>query len=336
LRGIGAILVVIAHYISLTELDFGFLSFSFSGVDLFFVLCGFVFAPYLFGKELEIIPYLIRRFFRIYPLYVIALFWYTWIRWGGNYPLEYFLKHLFFMHAAESREIAFSLNPAFWSLPAEVEFYIILPFLRLIAGNIFRVFCLAVLALVIHLSLASLGKPYPEINIYNILSIHLPGLLIEFLLGTIAWRVSHRSFSVSLRYGLMLTGFGLWLALAMLFSKIGDNGINDIPWLKGNLGLFAAFSFSFIVVAWANWIPSPPRWLSNISIFFGNMSYGVYLFHNAMPHMLGQYKKYSSGPIFALLCLLGTVGLAYIFHKAWESPCRRFGRTLANWQQRTH
>lgn len=52
LRGMAALLVVVSHYQHLAGMDFGILRFAFSGVDLFFVLSGFVFAPYLFGRKI--------------------------------------------------------------------------------------------------------------------------------------------------------------------------------------------------------------------------------------------------------------------------------------------
>lgn len=293
------------------------------------MLSGFVFAPYFFGQKIQIGSYFVRRFFRIYPLYALALLFYTLLRWDQENSIGYLIKHIFFLHTIESPEIAFHFNPAFWSLPPEIEFYFILPILGLLAGNIFRVVAITFSALVLHLIVVRHAPLYPAINLASIFSFHLPGLLIEFMLGTIAWRVACHPIKKHIRICIVLVGLGLWLALATTFSLIGNTGIDAIDWLKGNIGLGAAFAFAFIVTAWSGWIDPPPRWLVMFSVSLGNLSYGTYLFHNAIPQILGEYKTTIPGPLFALLCLLATLCVAQILHWAWEAPCRRFGRNLA-------
>ena len=127
-RGAAAWLVVYAHYWSAAAWSPDFLRFAFTGVDLFFVLSGFVFAPYFFGKPLQARPFWIRRFFRIYPAYVLALLLYMGLRWSEGGALLYVWEHFTFMYL-QSREMTFYYNPVFWSLPSEVAFYLVLPLL---------------------------------------------------------------------------------------------------------------------------------------------------------------------------------------------------------------
>ena len=91
-RGIAALIVMLSHYWTLIGVEPGIFRFLFTGVDLFFVLSGFVFAPYLFGKKLLIIPHLIRRLFRIYPLYIIALIIYAGLRLQQGLDAEHFIR----------------------------------------------------------------------------------------------------------------------------------------------------------------------------------------------------------------------------------------------------
>ena len=44
------------------------------GVDIFFVLSGFLIYDLIFLKQKKIIPYIIDRFHRLYPLYFITTF----------------------------------------------------------------------------------------------------------------------------------------------------------------------------------------------------------------------------------------------------------------------
>ena len=154
LRGVAALMVVFAHYWSIAGIQPGIFIYLFSGVDLFFVISGFVFAPYLFGKNFSAGSFFLRRLFRIYPLYIISLLVYMALKIADGQEASHFLSHLLFLHTTESREVAFYYNPAYWSLPPEVEFYIFFPALILIA-KLKRGFTLAVVsAFVLHCFLA--------------------------------------------------------------------------------------------------------------------------------------------------------------------------------------
>jgi len=190
LRGLAALMVMYAHYYALAGLDRNLFAFFFTGVDLFFVISGFVFAPYFFGKGLAWRAFLIRRVFRIYPLYVAALCLYALQRWVSGQEVDHFLTHLFFLHTTQTREIAFHFNPAFWSLPPEVEFYLALPLLCALFAGVRGVARLWVLALAAHLVLVwGMGEAGGRGRaVLEIVLLHLPGLLVEFALGIVAWR----------------------------------------------------------------------------------------------------------------------------------------------------
>lgn len=80
-RGIAALLVVAFHLTGLSQRIWhetfagGFFEFGWAGVDLFFVLSGFI-IYYVHGRDIArpegLRPYAWRRFARIYPIYVIV------------------------------------------------------------------------------------------------------------------------------------------------------------------------------------------------------------------------------------------------------------------------
>ncbi|MBK6295652.1 MAG: acyltransferase [Rhodoferax sp.] len=129
LRGFAALMVVATHYAYMLSSQPKAWGFASTGVDLFFVLSGYVFAPYFFGRKLSVWPHLIRRFFRLYPLYVAALLLYVALKLPDGGAWRHFGVHLFMGHTLRSTEVAFYYNPAFWSLPVEVEYYLLLPLL---------------------------------------------------------------------------------------------------------------------------------------------------------------------------------------------------------------
>ena len=95
------------------------------------------------NNESSINRYFERRFWRIYPTYIIAVLTsYTVIYLArdlsiapekslNNFsPIDFpgFLSHLFFLHSLE-RSWIFQANPPLWSMAAEVQANAILPFL---------------------------------------------------------------------------------------------------------------------------------------------------------------------------------------------------------------
>lgn len=334
LRGIAALMVILAHYWSLAGIAPGRLVFVFTGVDLFFVISGFVFAPYLLGRDLALIPHLIRRFFRIYPLYAVAVFVYAGLRLQQGMEADHVLAHLLFLHTVESREVAFYFNPAFWSLPPEVEFYLALPLLALIGKGLPRLLALLAAALAMHLVLAYTSPAAAAgLNLSYILNVHLPGLLVEFVLGALAWWWVASAPVALTRLAVLLGGIVCWVLVAALYSGYFLSGSDDAvmanPVLRGNVGLLAAAAYAMMVAALVGWVAQPPAWARSVATTLGNLSYGLYLFHNAAPVMLRSLKSGLSSISFAALCLALTVVLAAALHIAWERPLRAFGRNLA-------
>lgn len=336
LRGLAALLVVVAHYRGFAGVDVWPAAFSFTGVDLFFVISGFVFAPYLAGKSLRWDAFLVRRFFRIYPLYLVALLLYVTIRrWGTDGGLDHLWPHLLFLHTMQSREIAFHFNPAFWSLPVEVEFYLVLPLLALVVRG-WRGFGLAlVLALIVHLAVAwSLPADQTAETLPVVLAFHLPGLLVEFLLGTAAWFVWRRGLQVGWQALLFLLGLALWAGLAVLFEVAGDAGVHASRWLRGNVAMLAALSYALMLCGVLSVVDRAPPGVRRACLALGNLSFGIYLLHNAMPTLLAPWQPGMAPLAFGALCLLLTAGAAWLLHVGVEAPMRRVGRAIADRRER--
>jgi peptidoglycan/LPS O-acetylase OafA/YrhL len=339
LRGVAACMVMLVHYQTFLGLTLGLFEFLHTGVDLFFVISGFVFAPYFFGRALELKPFFVRRLARIYPLYVLSLLAYAGLHaWLGQ-ANAYFLAHLFFLHTMVSREIAFYYNPAYWSLPAEVEFYLALPLL--VAFAAWRRWAAGLLlpaALALHLVLAyiSPSDPATPVDVWAILCIHLPGVLAEFMLGALAWRFMRRQPSTVTRLALLAAGLALWLALAWALSQLSarnELASNDLA--RGNVGLFFAAAYALLVAGAAGWARQPGRRIVQVGLWAGNLSYGVYLFHNAIPPAVNVLLPGLPAPGMGLICVILTLLTAALLHVMVENPARNWGRDLARaWSTR--
>lgn len=343
-RGLAAWLVVITHLGPAGGMDWPLLRFAFTGVDLFFVLSGFVFAPYLWGKPLPLLAFGIRRFFRIYPAYLLALGVYVALKLQAGHAPLYLWEHLSFTQV-QSREMAFYYNPPFWSLPAEVEFYLLLPLLAwaLAAWRAGWVL-LGVAALLMRLLLGWGGDSAGQ-NLPWLLTYHLPGILLEFLLGALAWRVCERGLGLPVRLVIGAAGLAGWLLLAALFARLGDAGLDATP-LKGQISWLAALCFAGMVTATlgrpGGGQAQPPeagangqrwqRFWKPLALWAGRLSYGTYLFHLAALQLLQPFAAtlfagFAPG-LAAAACLL-TVAMAWACYRLWEEPCRRWGRAQA-------
>lgn len=340
LRGLAAAMVVTTHYVGLVLSDAGAWGFASTGVDLFFVLSGFVFAPYLFGKPLPIRAHLVRRFFRLYPLYITALLLYVALKESDGNAWRHFGVHLMMGHTLQSKEVAFYYNPAFWSLPPEVEFYLVLPLLAWFCRRIGFTW-LIVTALAMHLWLAfSVELASTQADAGKLATVHLPGLLIEFLLGALAYAITLRlprpaEAGRSAAASIALFGAGVLALIAALcvYGKyLAGNSVTaeSVPqWVSGNMGLMAACGYMLMVAAAADCCHSTRPQLVSLFLWCGRLSYGVYLLHNASLPLVARFAPGLSGVSALLANISLTLLSAWLAHLAIEAPLRRWGRRMA-------
>lgn len=127
LRGIAIILVLFRHS---SLHNFILTNIGWIGVDLFFVLSGFLVSGLLFKEynkyaEIKIKRFLIRRGFKIYPLfYITAIPYLIFQIYYDNFSLFYLMGDLLFMQNYVSNWAY--LYPGGWSLAVEVHFYLII------------------------------------------------------------------------------------------------------------------------------------------------------------------------------------------------------------------
>lgn len=332
-RGVAALMVVSAHWAPLLGGHNTFTAFAFTGVDVFFVISGFVFAPHILGRlSMPLAPYAVRRVLRIYPAYLVALGLYMAWKWQQGAPLLYGLEHLLMLHV-QSREMAFYYSPPFWSLPAEVAFYACVPVLAWLNRAAFdRGWCaglwLGVGAAALGLRVAmALAADAATQNLPYLVVHHLPGLLVEFLLGIWAWHRVDLVQAASPRErgqpAWWLSGMMLFVAALVAYTALEDG--RGHRWLHGQLSLVAALGFALILVGTARVCPRW-MWLQETGAWVGRLSYGVYLLHPlAGVGLVGAVAAWGLGPGLTAAGA-GLVASAWAMHLAVEEPARRWGR----------
>jgi exopolysaccharide production protein ExoZ len=344
-RGLAALMVMLTHYAAFIPGAPAGMQFLWTGVDLFFVISGYVFAPMLLPMEGEATTselrlhksgstpaYFLRRFFRIYPLYFLALLAYFIVLPDAPEKTAYLIRHLLFLHTTRSFEEAYYFNPAFWSLPVEIEFYLLLPLLALGRNN--RRVILSVSAATLLLSLTANYLRGPGVDLWRVLSVHLPTILPEFLAGSLlALLVSKghaRKMSWYSSRGLGALCLGTVLLLAAYLIKYGNNGLENNQVLDSFWNLLCAVAYSLLLYPLLLVRNEQYGWLaSKVALTAGASSYGMYLLHNLMPRVLDPTWP-ASGIGFVLKCGLATFALALLLYWIYENPLRKLGRKLGS------
>lgn len=356
LRGIAAFSVFLFHYAALhpgIRLDLSIpvlgyflqlpLGLGFAGVDLFFVLSGFLLSLPFARASLAGTPqpavrrYLSRRLLRVFPAYyaqwaiiMLAGAWFvTWKTLDGSAIAAHFF--MFFNIGPEPVKPVVGL---WWTLPVELSFYLLLPLLVPLMKPR-RWWWLLVAGIITSLAYRSWAAAHfadaPGDAAFLAAS-QLPGSLPEFLLGcSAALLVQQRSLSgrpnPSARNveWLLLAGMVLvflWLSQVVVrFGPVYWDGHWSMIIAPTVLGL----SLSMIVTSlyWGSRI-GKALFANPVVYFIGLVSYSLYLWHFPAMQQLQKLggEAYQSLPGLGrfLLCTLLVTLVAAVSYFLFERP----------------
>ena len=361
LRGIAALFVFVFHYGYFNpgiRLDLSIpviggvlqfpLGFGFAGVDLFFVLSGFLLSlPFARASlsqaaQQPLKRYYKRRLLRVFPAYyaqlAIILMVGTWFLTWKPLDTTSLLAHLLMFFNIGWNPVQ-PMVGIWWTLPVELSFYLLLPlissFMRPGRWLIFMPACI-LLSLLYRFWCADHFAAAPEGAVFLAAS-HLPGSLPEFLLGASAallvqW-LDLRSIkrpAAWLLDGLFLAGAALvsiWFWNVML-----PNG--DVYWsghwsmVIAPLALGTALSLMVMSLYWGSRI-GRVLFANPVVYFFGLISYSLYLWHFIVLQqadlVLGATFTAMHGFPKFLLSLLLVVLVSAVSYYVFERPFYRLG-----------
>lgn len=268
LRILAAVAVVLYHARSYpTAFDPGFdpshLAWGFKGVDVFFIISGFIMVYITRDGAPKPFDFIGRRFLRVWPLYVIVtlvaaiLAAYAPRFYSAQHDLAYVLKSIFFVPAA--RELDQNFYPIMvpgWSLNLEVVFYSLFGL-----ALFFKQRALALIAMTTALMAISVASSVPEIRFYSF-SGH--GIMFEFLFGVGLGHLYLAQPKLPLWFAWMLVALGTALLVLPL------SGHRPVA-----VGIPA-----LLVVAGALFTQQPKsERLASLIDFLGRISFALYLTH---------------------------------------------------------
>lgn len=290
LRGIAILMVLVVHTSQIgTGLQFihpyiiGLFNNGARGVQLFYLLSAFTlflsFNNRHAGEKKPIKNYFIRRFFRIAPLYYLAIVYYLW-QDGTAHSTANIISNVLFLHGFSPYWIN-SIVPGSWSIAVEVVFYCLLPFLFYRIKNIQQACIFTFVALGIRLILFVLFSRYKLISDTNLwgdyLFFYLPNQLPVFGLGIILYFIIYDISKTKLSPKFLVAG-SVIIVLGMALQP----------------GLFIPdifyFGLAFLILAYALNRYHPPILFNAIVLYIGKISYTLYLTHWAAIYFLGRYK----------------------------------------------
>jgi peptidoglycan/LPS O-acetylase OafA/YrhL len=354
LRGLAIALVILWHYCAFVAPGHNnpylalLFSLTWSGVDLFFVLSGFLIGGILIdhaGTRQDFHTFYMRRIYRIFPLYFLwlALFYLArfttvslmespvWQKLFGN-PLP-FLSYLTFTQnfviAATSQYGAGALSPT-WSLAVEEQFYLCLPLLVWFTPRRFlpRLLITLILAAMLLRGLFWYYTP----NLILAPFVLMPARMDSLLLGVLgAWfvRQPHSArYLTEVPKPFYNLAIALIIPIILLFTLVtGATAVLGYTFL-------ALFYLALLFIAISEKRGPLTLILRNRAMrFLGQLAYGLYLFHkpiNSVLHglLLGQTPRFLTPAEMAVtfLSLLASIALAQLSWRYFEQPLLARGR----------
>ena len=338
LRGIAILLVMLHHFVPipgnrvLFRADEGpsaiLLNFAYAGwagVDLFFVLSGFLItgvlldsrgSAYFFGR------FFARRVLRIFPLYYVAIASaYLWLRGADDGRLAAFMDLAPWL-ASYTANVSMAIHRGydfifgsvtlahFWSLAVEEQFYLLWPFAvsRLRPDTLKRVCVGLVISACVFRCVAWLG-----FGNFFLATCQLPGRWDSLAAGALVAIAIRERPSISSQ---AVRRLGIVSVTAVAFTFVDER----VVYCFGYSALAAFFTWTLLlalakpttgILCWA-----PLRWV-------GRYSYGLYVWHLAV--LAGVRHLLNAGPSTTWACVLpalaGSFAIAWV---SWELVEKRF------------
>lgn len=335
-RGIAALLVVIFHAPLTLQLMpraeipkvpiIG--TFGFFGVELFFVISGFIIYEVLGRQNFATVPFLIKRFFRLWPPYLAATLCFVSIasiaHFGQAYPkMDFTFSNLFYSLIFWPQQNTPILGPG-WSLEHEVIYYISGALVTGLLGRSAFFYYMIANTIIGLAAVTILGLKFWDWHILSILNGY-------FLIGTAISRyrsqLSKAGFLVPAVIGSVLFLVGPYPLRAAGYLS---HGIYQLIVVGGGSGLIVIALInidrdeSAVAVAVRN------------SVFFralrkvGDWSYSLYILHfSLIPIFSAAFLALGKPSIVAIpfqaVFVLTAIALSALAYRAIERPSDEYG-----------
>ncbi|MEA5457538.1 acyltransferase [Arcicella sp. LKC2W] len=332
LRGLAALAVVIHHtggyvkrYYEPHLLLGDYFSIGFAGVDLFFVISGFIIhftSKNYLNNPSKIKEYLSKRFIRVYPIYWIIttlLFTLGWLItnvlhknvFSIGYPhtfIAYLQTYLLF-------PLHFAINPVTWTLSYEIFFYVIFALL-IVSKRLIIIPLLILLGSFYNIFISQSGS---ELTYFNFI---FSGYNFEFALGCLIFQF-YEKIQLSKALSLILLSVAIFIIIYFGYD------VSDVDSFQRVLtfGLPSGLILLTLLNLEKNGFISFPK----LFLTLGDSSYALYLIHfpmmllmNKIPQMLGYQFTAIQEINYSYFIIISIVITSIFVHKWIEKPIAKF------------
>ena len=316
-----AVLAVLAYHANSAWLHAGFV-----GVDVFFVISGFIITALLAGRteKINLVEFYTGRIKRILPAYFVMLAVVCVVSAVLFLPADYgfFEKSLkssaFFTSNRYFADFGSYFAPRAdelpllhtWSLAIEMQFYLFFPILFMCLPRQWRLPVFALLGLALFACSGYLVTSGKQDNLYFALRARVP----EFMVGAVvALALQNRELP-----GKLSTALGLLGALALVCAFL----LIDKQKFPGYWSILPCAGAGLLIAARRG--PASQLLTSRPMVWIGGISYSLYLWHwpilAFIRYYTGQYELDGAG---LLLFVSGSLLLGWLSYRYIETPIRK-------------
>jgi peptidoglycan/LPS O-acetylase OafA/YrhL len=325
-----AVLAVIFYHANFSLFESGYV-----GVDIFFVISGFLITKLIYSemqnKNFRLINFIERRVRRIFPALFLVLGFSVFFAYLILTPQDMIdfskslisvplvISNFYFLNQSGYFDITNELRPLIhtWSLSVEEQFYLIFPvFCMFIFKKVFNLKILISIFIFIFMMSFSLNQilinNYPNESFYL-----LPTRIWEFFAGSILLlaqtNIKIKQDSITNQVG-SFVGF-----LLIIFSIVSLNTLDSWRFESKLIPILG----SVFVILFANQYTYIGKLLSNKFIVkIGLISYSSYLFHQPIFVFARNYFYFNLSSFHYLFLILLTLTISYLSWKYVEVPFR--------------
>lgn len=314
LRGIAALMVVLSHISGILS-TMGpiqpvfeiFLEYGFLGVDIFFVISGFIITHSLAvsNYKLELFPkFLLKRIIRIEPSYLLSVAFVLMLQYVvtlsplyQGIPFNIDFRQVLFHLAYLPTHFGYNwLNPVYWSLEAEFHFYILV-------GLFYPIIFRNKNTLVSFFLIASCFTYFVDFSVFQ----HS----VLFVFGIASAAFKHQRISITEYIVLLVINILIALFLNFDSTKL----------IVGALTAFIIIQESFSI-------------RNSFMKFLGLISYSLYLIHMPLATKLIRvlklmFTEYNQIIIVFTLTLFTCIIVSYLFYLLIEKPTQKLSKSVS-------
>jgi peptidoglycan/LPS O-acetylase OafA/YrhL len=327
LRGVAILLVVLVHCQEestgvVPGLTWFAKEFGGLGVQLFFIVSGYT-MMLTFGDRVDLAAarsFYLRRFFRIAPLFWVAIVFYLLVTRGRGITnfapdgvgVSDVLLTFFFLHSASVTAYN-SVVPGGWSIAVEMQFYLLFPLLiYLFRRRNGTTLCYALIALA-----SVVGQFVVEPNLIPRLAASLPASQAYLAEGVFTSWLPHQV--ICFGFGILLHDY-IELKNRPAFGALFLLGAALVSPQGAEVALLAALALGVLI--------------SNVSLswmtLLGRHSYAIYLVHFAVVSFIAALSPIGLVPLFVLVTAVSLAFSYYLIEPRIERPFNRLGHALAS------